>query len=76
MPLYEFTCRHCAETFEELTKSSETGESLACPACGKEGANRRISTFASRVGRQTSACDTRGGDCATGSCCLNGACGL
>lgn len=74
MPLFEFTCRHCAASFEELVKSSETGEQTTCPACGKQGANRRISTFASRVGSSTRTRDA--GDCATGSCCFNGACGL
>lgn len=45
MRLYDFECEHCGETFEELVRSSETGENVTCPHCGEKGARKRLSGF-------------------------------
>jgi putative FmdB family regulatory protein len=37
MPLYDFRCDACGETFEERTAP---GEAADCPACGAPGARR------------------------------------
>ena len=43
MPIYEFECAACGERFEELSAAGT--ESATCPACGAEGAERRLSSF-------------------------------
>ena len=40
MPLYEFTCTHCAEHFEQILSFSMT-EAPACPHC-RSTATRRL----------------------------------
>ena len=46
MPLYEFRCRTCDETFEVRRPMSEAGAPATCPE-GHEGAVRLLSAFAS-----------------------------
>ena len=43
MPIYEFECAECGERFEELSAAGT--EAATCPACGAEGAERRLSSF-------------------------------
>jgi putative FmdB family regulatory protein len=51
MPLYEYTCGHCGEEFEELVSSSTPDTEVECPACEREGlAVRKLSTFATSSG--------------------------
>lgn len=45
MPLYEFRCRTCDDTFEVRRPMSESGEPATCPH-GHEGAVRLLSVFA------------------------------
>jgi putative FmdB family regulatory protein len=45
--MYEFTCGHCGEEFEELVSAGTPDAEIECPACGGQGcARRRLSTFA------------------------------
>jgi putative FmdB family regulatory protein len=41
MPIYEFRCANCGETFEELVPAE--GTTLACPACGSVDSERVLS---------------------------------
>jgi putative FmdB family regulatory protein len=43
MPIYEYLCRACGAEFEELVLA---GESVACPRCRAERAEKQLSTFA------------------------------
>ncbi len=45
MPLFEFHCSSCDTTFEEIVRSSETGE-VVCPECGHDHPKRLMSAFA------------------------------
>jgi putative FmdB family regulatory protein len=77
MPIYEFACRQCAATFEELVNTGETGEHLSCPQCGSTKLQKRMSAFSGRVGQgKTNAAESRVGGCPTGSCCFGDACGM
>jgi putative FmdB family regulatory protein len=40
MPLFEYRCAGCGEEFEELVRSAD--EPVPCPACGGEGAGRKL----------------------------------
>lgn len=68
MPMYEYTCKRCAETFEVLTRSSDAPAPI-CPSCGGEVA-RQFSTFAT-VGASRGMdlpMAGGGGGCCGGSC--------
>jgi putative FmdB family regulatory protein len=43
MPLYEYDCLKCAHRFEVLVRGPQT---ITCPACGHDGVQRVISSFA------------------------------
>ncbi|MBM3147716.1 MAG: zinc ribbon domain-containing protein [Actinobacteria bacterium] len=69
MPIYEFTCRDCELTFEELVRG---GVPVACPQCGSAEVKRLLSRFAvhssspgmgGQGGRSCSSC--AGTSCAT-----------
>lgn len=42
MPLFEFHCRECEETFERLLRQPQ--DEAPCPLCGKP-AKRKVSPF-------------------------------
>ncbi|MEK6602035.1 MAG: zinc ribbon domain-containing protein [Candidatus Binatota bacterium] len=45
MPIYEYRCRHCENSFEELVLSSP--EAIACPSCAGREVERQLSVFSS-----------------------------
>ena len=44
MPIFEYQCTECGREFEELVSSSEA--KIACPNCGTDKVNRKLSSFA------------------------------
>ena len=58
MPLYEYHCRSCQNTFEKLQK--QPSENLACPNCGHT-AKRSVSVFAGASQHSESGCARPGG---------------
>ena len=44
MPLYEYACRSCGRTFEEVRRMSEADQPIACPACRSRETTRRVTT--------------------------------
>lgn len=75
MPLYDFRCRTCDETFEIRRPMSEASDPATCPQ-GHEGAVRLLSVFAS-VGASGSSAPTpttprpTGGGCGGGCACAH-----
>ncbi len=47
MPIYEYECRNCKETFEVIQKSGEGNEELCCPKCNADKPERLLSAFCS-----------------------------
>ncbi len=43
MPIYEFTCPGCGHEFEKLVLGGSTA--VACPGCGADEVERRMSPF-------------------------------
>ncbi len=43
MPMYEYRCTACGETYEQLRRMSEADKDLVCPHCGSEQVERQIS---------------------------------
>ncbi len=65
MPIYEYLCAGCSETFEELVSAS-TAESVQCPGCGSTTVTKLLSPFATP--RPVGAAVGGGGGCCGGSC--------
>lgn len=54
MPLYEYRCETCGQTFEKMVAFSQANGSPECPHCHGSQTRKQISTFATR-GRTTTA---------------------
>ncbi len=46
MPLYEYHCRKCGQTFELLRRMQDEDEGLKCPHCRSAKVERQFSSFA------------------------------
>jgi len=46
MPLYEFKCRTCGHTFEDLIRNAADEAAASCPTCGTKEVQRLLSTTA------------------------------
>lgn len=75
MPIYEYACKQCNETFDHLARTmSSTREAakVKCPKCGSDQTSRALSVFAvGSEGAKSSSTDTPScGRCggAPGSC--------
>ncbi|MBI5547084.1 MAG: zinc ribbon domain-containing protein [Deltaproteobacteria bacterium] len=70
MPLYEFRCRICGNTFEELVRNSADEAGAACPVCGDKDVQRLLSAsalgFVSAAGAGGSAGGSSSGGCGGG----------
>lgn len=77
MPLYEYTCLDCNETFDVLRKFSEVDQGVRCLYCESENTARALSTFAVHGGTRTTTEPGPVQRTATngGGCCSGGACG-
>ena len=64
MPIFEFVCQQCQDTFEELMSFAdmEAGEA-ACPKCGSRKVARALSSFATGQGGGQAAPACGGGGC-------------
>ncbi|MCH7512074.1 MAG: zinc ribbon domain-containing protein [Chloroflexi bacterium] len=75
MPLYEYYCRSCSTTFEQLRPMSRSTEPATCSA-GHPRAERTVSLFAAhtRDGNGAPPAAAGGGcsSCAGGSCACGG----
>ncbi|GIW85943.1 MAG: hypothetical protein KatS3mg108_0267 [Isosphaeraceae bacterium] len=74
MPLYEYRCEPCGETFEALVRSAE--DRPRCPRCGRsEALTKQISVPAAAQtgtsGRGSSLLPMAGG-CGAPACCGGG----
>jgi putative FmdB family regulatory protein len=69
MPIFEFTCKECGKSFEELVLSTSKVDDVVCPACGSGEVKKKMSTFASRVdgGSSFSLGASSPASCSTGS---------
>jgi len=57
MPIYEFRCNRCDNTFEQLVLSSSEEDTVTCPSCGDNDTSRLMSSFScGSSGTGSSAC--------------------
>jgi putative FmdB family regulatory protein len=45
MPIYEFQCRKCGKTFEQLMFPSDPDDIAVCPTCGENDTCKLMSSF-------------------------------
>ena len=45
MPLYDYVCYTCGNSFEKLRRMSDDDRDVRCPECGSENIERMLSTF-------------------------------
>ncbi|MCJ7680784.1 MAG: zinc ribbon domain-containing protein [Candidatus Aminicenantes bacterium] len=60
MPLYEYRCRSCRHSFEQLVSISKAGD-VSCPNCRAKNIEKRVSSFGiggghSRLQNKSSSC--------------------
>jgi putative FmdB family regulatory protein len=61
MPLYEYECRECGQIFEKMVRFHEIEQPAECPECKSHDTRKRITTFASTGGSQSTASSGCGG---------------
>lgn len=70
MPIYEYQCSGCQQSFEELVFSRD--EKPECPHCGSFAVEKKISTFG--VGASTGPCGDAACPMPEAPACGTGAC--
>lgn len=70
MPIYEYKCKKCGESFEALVRGTQKP---ACPKCGSKNLSKLVSGFAVSV-KSSAACKHPGGGGHSHGCCC-GHCG-
>jgi putative FmdB family regulatory protein len=73
MPIYEYECCNCCESFERLVFRSD--EPVSCPKCESSDVNKKMSVFGFKSGGDKGAASSRVGSSASGcSGCAGGSC--
>jgi putative FmdB family regulatory protein len=72
MPIYEYSCENCGNSFEKLVRRA--GTDVACPKCSSHDLQQQYSTFAARANGITREAASPGG-CPAGMCATPGLCG-
>lgn len=67
MPIYEYLCPTCGESFEKLVRNANTVAAITCPTCGNQDVQRKVSTFAAKIKGGSSSASTGVSSCAPGS---------
>lgn len=62
VPMIEFRCLKCGKLFDELVRTAKEDRDLACPECGTQQIERKLSVFAARSAEQPASLP-RGGGC-------------
>lgn len=79
MPIFEYTCRACGESYERLIRAA--ADKPVCPRCGSAKAEKRFSTFgvssagaAGPCGLPEASAPRFAGDCGAPWCRPGGGC--
>ena len=71
MPLYEYHCDNCDETFELRRPMHASDDAAECPRCANQNVKRQISLFMAFT-KSDSASQSLGGGCGCGGACACG----
>jgi len=55
MPLYEYHCNNCDESFEKLVSFAEANQNPTCPGCQSRDTHKKISRIAVKAASTGSA---------------------
>jgi putative FmdB family regulatory protein len=66
MPIYEYRCVDCGESFEALVSASRP--EAQCPRCQSANLSRELSVFASARSDDAAMASSGGGGCCGGGC--------
>jgi putative FmdB family regulatory protein len=66
MPIYEYKCETCGDSYEQIRRMSEADSNLECPKCKSHEVNRSLSSFATTSGTPDRA--PMGGGCGMNAC--------
>lgn len=69
MPIYEFQCRKCGNSFEQLMFPSDPEDIAVCPTCGENDTCRLMSSFSCG---SSSAGSSEGAGASSHSCASHG----
>ena len=58
MPIYEYRCKDCENTFSRLQKIGAGVDGVKCPKCESENTERLLSSFASTSSSPDVACSS------------------
>lgn len=50
MPIREFLCTQCGADFEKIVRASQSSAAVACPECGSDRLEKKLSGFAAHSG--------------------------
>ena len=50
MPIFEFVCLDCGDSFDRLLRSSFAISEINCPACESQEVKKKLSLFSSNIG--------------------------
>ena len=70
MPIYEYRCRHCNQSFEQLLRSEK--ETASCPKCQGKELDKLYSSFATSSDGGSHVCSS--GGCCGGAPNISGGC--
>jgi putative FmdB family regulatory protein len=67
MPIYEFDCHSCGESFDKLVRSANQVSEVTCPTCDSPNVKKKLSLFSSKVsGGSRSSVSSAPSSCAPG----------
>jgi putative FmdB family regulatory protein len=76
MPVYDYRCTDCDNTYDVFHKGHEVIEDVVCPSCGSAQHKKLMSVPVVSMGSTSSHSDlSSGSGCESGGCC-GGSCGL
>ncbi len=67
MPIYEYSCAECGESFEKLVRTTSGSADIRCPHCNTDKVSRKVSVFGFAGGSGGSSFGSFGGS--SGSSC-------
>jgi putative FmdB family regulatory protein len=66
MPIYEYECSECGDSFEKMVRFSEADQPQICPTCQSQNTKKKISVFASLGGAGNESGGSASSSCGSG----------
>jgi putative FmdB family regulatory protein len=66
MPIYEYVCNECGETFDKMIRFSEADRTPVCPKCESQDTHKKISKIGSFSANLSSSTNSVSSSCGSG----------